>query len=86
MDYLCRILMALLLFSSEFASHAQQSPDDDIMAVMNHPEYIEASLLVVSPGKAVYSAGGHLAIRMQCPSKDINNNYKIKKNKKQKKQ
>ena len=77
MDYLCRILIALLLFSSEFASHAQQSPDDDIMAVMNHPEYIEASLLVVSPGKAVYSAGGHLAIRMQCPSKDIDYTYQF---------
>lgn len=77
MDYLCRMILAISLFSSTAVSMAQQSPDDEILAVMDRPDYIEASLLVVSPGKAVYSAGGHLAIRMQCPSKDIDYTYQF---------
>jgi hypothetical protein len=37
----------------------------------DNPKFITASLLVISPGKQVYSIMGHSAIRMQCPSKGL---------------
>lgn len=37
--------------------------------------YVKASLLVASPGNAIYSAFGHCAIRMQCPIFDLDYCY-----------
>jgi hypothetical protein len=33
--------------------------------------FVKASMLVISPGNAIYSVFGHSAIRMQCPSKGL---------------
>ena len=36
-------------------------------------DFVVASLLVVSPGPAVYQVFGHAALRMQCPSAGLDN-------------
>lgn len=33
--------------------------------------FVTASLIVVTPGDAIYSRFGHVSLRMQCPSKDL---------------
>ncbi len=40
-------------------------------AAMQRDDYIAASLLVVSPAAEVYSLFGHCALRLHCPSKDM---------------
>ena len=40
-------------------------------AVADSSRFVTASLLVVTPGNAVYSRFGHVSLRMQCPSKDL---------------
>lgn len=49
----------------------------DIYELMLKDDYISAYLLVESPGKAIYSAGGHVALRMSCPLKDVDYTYEF---------
>lgn len=44
---------------------------------MKDEDYIKASLVVVSPGNAIYSAGGHLALRMNCPYQSVDYIYEF---------
>ncbi|MDE5996573.1 MAG: DUF4105 domain-containing protein, partial [Muribaculaceae bacterium] len=44
---------------------------------MLEDEYIQASFIVVSPGDAIYSAGGHLALRMSCPIQNVDYIYEF---------
>lgn len=74
-----RLAVALLslITACPASSWAQQQPvrdasaDSIINAQASSHNFIRASLLVVSPGNAVYSAFGHAAIRMECPSKHL---------------
>lgn len=45
--------------------------------LMKDENYIQASLIVVSPGDAIYSAGGHIALRMRCPTQNIDYVYEF---------
>lgn len=36
-----------------------------------HPDFVHTSLLVIGPGNEVYTAYGHAALRLQCPSKHL---------------
>lgn len=47
------------------------SADSVINREAESPTFITASLLVIEPGPQVYSAYGHSAIRLQCPSKGL---------------
>ena len=38
---------------------------------MLSPDYVKASLIVVGPGKSIYSGGGHTALRLTCPSQQM---------------
>lgn len=44
---------------------------------MKDENYIQASLIVVSPGEAIYSAGGHIALRMICPMQQVDYTYEF---------
>ena len=39
------------------------------------PGFIRASLLVLEPGREVYSAFGHAALRLECPSKGLDYSF-----------
>ena len=39
-----------------------QATEEDLKSLMQQEDYIKASLIVVSPGKEIYSAGGHIGI------------------------
>lgn len=74
---MCRTgLIITLLLSCVFSMKAQtaamdSAKTDAINTEALNPNFIKTSLLVISPGSAVYSAYGHSAIRMQCPSKHL---------------
>jgi len=55
-------------------SFAEQT---DIGQLMKRDDYIVASLIVVSPGERVYSAGGHIALRMRCPVHSVDYVYEF---------
>ena len=50
---------------------------DRIKKDMLKSDYINVSLIVASPGKEVYSAAGHAALRMECSSKKIDYCYEF---------
>lgn len=60
-----RTLIALLLLSLSVTAQTERgaagvptSPDED---------YVRASILVAEPGQSIYSALGHMCLRMECP-------------------
>ena len=61
-------LVAGLLFSMQLSA---QSDSATINREARDPDFIHASMVVASPGEPFYSCVGHAAIRMECPSKDL---------------
>jgi len=58
------VIIALMgLPSFAWSSERQYRPDDPDLP----DDYVTASVVVASPGGALYSLAGHVAIRMQCP-------------------
>lgn len=49
--------LVILLVMGHFSAWATEA---DLRELMQEDDYIKASLIVVSPGDAIYSAGGHL--------------------------
>ena len=49
----------------------QQHMADSINALAADPDFIKVSLLIVEPGNQVYSQYGHAALRMECPSNNM---------------
>lgn len=45
--------------------------------LMQEDDYIKASLIILSPGEALYSVGGHLALRMSCPIQNVDYIYEF---------
>lgn len=77
-------MMLILAFSNWVESQAKESPNIPIdthmtgslkAAAINkearNPNFVHAYILVVTPGKVFYSTYGHTAIRMVCPSKNL---------------
>ncbi len=60
---LCAFLIPLV-----WGARAEGKLPDDV-----GDDFVVASLLVVSPGPAVYQVFGHAALRMQCPSAGLDN-------------
>lgn len=65
MQQIRNILLICLLSLSVFAKAQQESPD-----TINRlaDDFVTASLIVVSPGEVLYSTLGHAALRLQCPT------------------
>lgn len=54
--------------------------DDSIERIRNEMlsmDYINVSLIVAAPGKELYSAAGHAALRMECPTKQVDYCYEF---------
>lgn len=66
-----------LLFLNLLIACVVFAQDKDIEDLMRQDDYISASLMVVSPGEKIYSAGGHLALRMKCPVQDVDYVYEF---------
>lgn len=45
--------------------------DSLLRAEVAAPDFLRASLVVVAPGREVYSAYGHSALRLECPSRGL---------------
>lgn len=54
-----------------------QATEEDLKSLMQQEDYIKASLIVVSPGKEIYSAGGHIAMRLSCPIQGVDYIYEF---------
>ena len=66
------ILLLICGLCSHIQLQAQQAEDSaKINAEAANPDFIHVSLIKVAPGKEMISAYGHIAIRMQCPSKHL---------------
>lgn len=65
-------LITALLLAMPIAAQTDKADKDSIInKEAESPTFITTSLLVIEPGEAPYSAYGHSAIRMQCPSKGL---------------
>lgn len=59
------ILISTMLLSS-FVLNAQDE-DTTFVVLPDSSNFVTASMIVVSPGEAIYSQLGHAALRMECP-------------------
>lgn len=77
-----RLLKAMILFLISLPMYAVRETNDSvnyerIMKEMLQEDYIKASLLIASSGYAIYSAPGHAALRLECPSHQIDYCYEF---------
>ncbi len=72
--YFRLLLLAIFLIIPHLYVRAESR---DVKEMMQHEDYIKTSLIVVSPGNAIYSAGGHLAVRMTCPYHNVDYIYEF---------
>lgn len=81
MNKLATLILSILSATTTLAAGAQTNADkahaDSLEAEMARPDYIQASLLVATPGFELYTSAGHAALRMQCPSKKVDNCYEF---------
>ena len=63
--------MGSQLFARTSNTHTTIQQHDSINAAALDPNFIHASILLMSEGDEIYSIFGHTAIRMQCPSKNL---------------
>lgn len=66
------VLGAALLLVAILPAKAQEAPADTV-AEHQFTDTVMASVLVASPGKAIYQVGGHAALRLQCPAYNLDN-------------
>lgn len=66
--HLPAFFLILFLLFSQLTAVGSETADTDIRR-----DTVMASILVASPGKMIYQAGGHAAIRLQCPAYGLDN-------------
>lgn len=69
---LLTVILSLLVSLSSL-----RAEDMDLNTLMQDENYIRAYLIIVSPGNEIYSTGGHVALRMTCPSQDVDYVYEF---------
>jgi len=80
---LSRVFIVITILSSSLNLYSQTKIErdsvnyDDIQKDMLRSEYINVSLIVAAPGHELYSAAGHAALRMECPSKQVDYCYEF---------
>lgn len=62
--------MTMLLWGGWFVTAAAQDSDSINLAAQD-PDFIHSSLVIIGPGDDEITGFGHAAIRMQCPSKEL---------------
>lgn len=68
--HLCWLMLFVLLFAS-MGTRAEDSIPAVNPDTITDENFVTASLLVASPGKLLYSVTGHAALRMQCPTHNL---------------
>jgi len=68
MKRLALICVSILL---TLVSFAQTDNNDTLISGSQRDEFVNASLLIASPGNSIYSVFGHCGLRMQCPSQHL---------------
>ena len=63
----------LLLLLSLAASLVQANPNDGFNDTIDRtdPNFVKASLVIASPGEELFACAGHAAIRLECPTFDL---------------
>ena len=80
---LSRVFIVITILSSSLNLYSQTKEErdsvnnDDLQKEMLRSEYINVSLIVAAPGHELYSAAGHAALRMECPSKHVDYCYEF---------
>ena len=74
MRYIFFIVFVLASYSSVFAQESDADMEQ-MRSDMQRDDYINAYLMITSPGNEAYSVAGHAAIRMVCPSKEVDYCY-----------
>lgn len=74
MRYRLFFVFALVSYISVFAQEADADMEQ-MLNDMQRDDYINAYLMITSPGNEAYSVAGHAAIRMVCPSKEVDYCY-----------
>ena len=69
--------LSLLPLSAQETTVAEDSLTAQLLEDMQRDDYVTVSLLVASPGSAIYSAAGHAALRMECPQHGIDYCYEF---------
>lgn len=64
------VILALTLVSAVFAAEADALSDG---VDRNDPNFVKASLLVMSPGEELFSCAGHACLRLECPEFKLDN-------------
>ena len=64
-------LLAVLAMLSAWVNGAHSSPNDSIKVLPDSSNFVTASLVIISPTDDVYSSLGHCAVRMECPSHNL---------------
>ena len=67
--HIIAMTIMLLAFGQPMPIHAQ--PNDSIKVLPDSSNFVTASLIVISPGSEIYSVFGHCALRLECPSQDL---------------
>ena len=73
--FMYRKLSLIAIFFLHMICGMAQTPSnaaaDSLRVLQQSSDYVEASLIVVSPGKLIYSGGGHTALRLSCPMQNM---------------
>lgn len=70
------VLMLLAVLSASAAGQQDQQQTDSLKAdsinrVAAHPDFVKVWLVTVTPGNSTTSVFGHAALRLQCPSEQL---------------
>ena len=64
-------LMAVMAMLLSWVNVAHSSPNDSVKVLPDSSNFVTASLVIISPTDDVYSSLGHCAVRMECPSHNL---------------
>ncbi|MCQ2392525.1 MAG: DUF4105 domain-containing protein [Kiritimatiellae bacterium] len=64
------LLFACTLAAATFAAEGAALPDG---VDRNSPDFVKASLVVMSPGNEIFSCAGHVCLRLECPTFKLDN-------------
>lgn len=78
MTFPMRLMACLLLLVSVSVTAQEQSGKSAVLP--DSSNFVTASIIVISPGSQIYSTFGHCALRMECPSEDLDYCYTFESN------
>ena len=74
-DHMKRLALICVSILLTLVSFAQTDDYDTLIPGSQRDDFVNASLLIASPGNSIYSVFGHCALRLQCPSQHLDYVY-----------